>query len=125
MNNNEIRCYTPIDKKVLNNSVFESKLPEYNIIRSWGRLDISNKPLWVHDCEESVALALCKNAVVVAKKSEIVAMNLQDGRILWTQPLPASPVPWGLAVDRDGRTIVTLEDGKVLCFGQNNSKGKI
>jgi len=117
MNNNEIRCYTPIDKKVLNNSVFESKLPEYNIIRSWGRLDIRNKPLWVHDCEGSVALALCKNAVVIAKKDEIVAIRLQDGKILWKQPIPASPVPWGLAVNRNGHTIVTLKNGQVLCFG--------
>ena len=120
IDNKIIRCYTPIDKKLLNNSVFERKYPGHHIIPSWGKLDIYNKPLWERDCEESVALALCKNAVVVAKKAEIVAMNLQDGRILWAQPLPASPVPWGMAVDRDGRTIVTLENGNVLCFGQRN-----
>ena len=33
------------------------------------------------------------------------------------EQLPAAPVAWGLAVDRLGRIIVTLEDGRVLCFG--------
>ena len=56
---------------------------------------------------------------VVANRSEIVALDLKDGRVLWSQPIPSAPVTWGLAVDRDGRVIVTLEDGKVLCFGQN------
>lgn len=51
------------------------------------------------------------------EKPEIVVLNLQDGGILWSQPVPSPPVPWGLAVDRDGRIVVTLEDGRVLCFG--------
>ena len=55
--------------------------------------------------------------VVVGEKSKIVVLNLQDGKILWSQPVPSAPVPWGLAVDRDGRIVVTLEDGRVLCFG--------
>ena len=44
-------------------------------------------------------------------------LAIRDGKTLWTQPLPSSLVPWGLAVDRDGRVIVTLEGGQVLCFG--------
>jgi hypothetical protein len=36
---------------------------------------------------------------------------------MWKQPLPQPPVPWGLAVDAAGRAVVTLTDGKVLCFG--------
>ncbi len=49
--------------------------------------------------------------------SEIVALNLKDGSVLWSEEVPSAPVSWGLAVDRDGRVIVTLEDGQVLCFG--------
>ena len=63
-------------------------------------------------------MAVCSNAVVVAKKSEIVALNLKDGSILWSESVPSAPVSWGLAVDRNGRTVVTLEDGQILCFGQ-------
>ncbi len=55
--------------------------------------------------------------VVLGEKSEIVVLRLTDGGVLWSKPLPSAPVPWGLAVDRDGRIVVTLEDGQVLCFG--------
>ena len=53
----------------------------------------------------------------LARASEIAALNLRDGSILWEQSVPSSPVSWGLAVDRDGRTIVTLENGQVLITG--------
>jgi len=53
---------------------------------------------------------------VVPKKSEIVALNLRDGKVLWSESVPSAPVDLGLAVDRDGRVIVTLEDGQILCF---------
>ena len=67
----------------------------------------------------SVAMAVCKNAVVMACKSKVIALNLQDGKVLWTEDVSAAPVPWGLAIDRDGRAVVTLEDGQVLCIGRN------
>ena len=86
----------------------------------WNRFGIRDKPLWSYDCKNSTALAACSNAVVVAKKSEIVALNLKDGSVLWSEEVPSAPVSWGLAVDRDGRVIVTLEDSRIICFGQNN-----
>jgi hypothetical protein len=55
--------------------------------------------------------------VVIAREAEIIALNLEDGEILWVQRLPAPPVSWGLAMSRDGKTIVTLKDGRVLCIG--------
>jgi len=79
---------------------------------------LKDKPLWSYDCKDSVAWAVGNNAVLIATKSQIIALNIEDGKILWSQPVPVSPVPWGLAVDRDGRVIVTLEDGKVFCFGK-------
>jgi len=63
---------------------------------------------------------LGKNALVVARPSEIVAFNLENGRRLWAQMLPGSPVPWGLALDRSGRTVVTLEGGQVVCYGDGD-----
>jgi len=40
------------------------------------------------------------------------------GKVLWTQPLPAAPVRWGMAVDAAGCVIVTCRDGQVVCFGK-------
>jgi len=47
---------------------------------------------------------------------KIAALNPADGSVLWEQPLPAEPVRWGLAVDSQGRIVVTLRDGRILCF---------
>jgi len=112
--NRKVTCFAHIDRDLLSKSMAEPR-NRFNV--DWRRLGINNKPLWNYDCKESVALAVCSNAVVVARKSEIVVLNLQDGKMLWSKPLPSAPVPWGLAVDRDGRIVVTLEDGQVLCFG--------
>ncbi len=86
----------------------------------WARVGIEDKPQWSMDFKDSIAMAACANAVVVATESQIMALNLEDGKVLWSQQLPAAPVRWGLAVDRDGRAVVTLEDGQVLCFGDKS-----
>jgi len=39
---------------------------------------------------------------------------------LWTVPLPGPPVRWGLAVDRDGRIVVSLRDGRLVAFGKES-----
>ena len=84
----------------------------------WGKTQSKlAKPTWEFDCPKSVAVAVCPNAVVIATPTEIIALSLQDARVLWKQALPAAPVPWGLAVNREGKVIVTLEGGRVLCFG--------
>ena len=115
VNNRKVMCFNRIDRQALNNSVAKER-GDGHIIASWGKLKVPDKPLWEYDCAGSVAMALCKNAVVIAKKSEIVALNLEDGKLLWSKALPSAPVSFGLAVDRDGRIIVTLADGRILCF---------
>lgn len=117
ISNRKLVCYNHIDTKILNDGVAEQKYTGYRI-PIWGKLNLSNEPLWEYNCEESVALATCKNAVVVAGKSMLIVLNLEDGKELWTHALNYSPVPWGLAVGRDGQIIVTLENGAVLCFGR-------
>jgi len=84
---------------------------------NWGRLSSGDKPRWVFKCRKALATAVCQNAVLVATDSKLLALDLNNGSELWVQPLPEAPVPWGLAVDRDGRVVVTLKDGTMLCFG--------
>ncbi|MFQ6035283.1 MAG: PQQ-binding-like beta-propeller repeat protein [Sedimentisphaerales bacterium] len=110
----KVMCFAHIDMRLLRNKLAQRR-NRFNV--DWARLGIKDKPLWNYDCAGSVAVAVCSNAVVVARESEILALNLQDGKVLWSQPVPLAPVPWGLAIERDGRVIVTLEDGQVLCFG--------
>jgi len=38
----------------------------------------------------------------------IAALAIDDGRPLWTQPLPAMPTGWAIALDHAGRVIVAL-----------------
>ncbi len=84
----------------------------------WGKTQSKEaKPSWEFDCPKSAAVAVCPNAVVIAMPNEVIALSLEDGRLLWKQPLPAAPVPWGLAVNREGKVIVTLEGGRIVCFG--------
>ena len=75
------------------------------------------QPLWHHKCPGSVALVITGNAVVVADEKEVRALSLVTGQPIWTQPLPTSPVPWGMAVNAQGAVILTLRDGRVVCFG--------
>jgi len=91
-------------------------------------------PLYKHTGKENgrlafgAAMAIAKNAVVVtqevfedknaASSYSLNALALADGKALWRHELPASPVAWGLAVDRSGRAVVSLRDGRVLCFGK-------
>jgi hypothetical protein len=85
--------------------------------------------IWSNDklLQEVAAVAFTKNAVVVTGlnrsprddkdiKAEICALSLTDGKPLWRMPLPGVPTAWGLALDGDGRMIVTLLDGRVLAF---------
>jgi ABC-type uncharacterized transport system permease subunit len=51
-----------------------------------------------------------------------LALHPASGEVLWEQALPASPVRWGLAVDATGRAVVSLEDGRVLCFGRPGAR---
>ena len=79
------------------------------------------------------ALAICRNAVVAAGEMgrvnpqeedgetkpthAVLALDPSDGKPIWSQPLPAAPAPWGLAISRNGDVIITLVDGRVVCFG--------
>jgi outer membrane protein assembly factor BamB len=91
--------------------------PGNRFLVDWARIAPSTKPSWSLKFENAQAMAACKNAVLFATNTELIAVNPADGQAMWKQPLPQPPVPWGLAVDAAGRAVVTLTDGKVLCFG--------
>ncbi len=77
---------------------------------------------------ETVSLAVCPNAVVAVVKYQqqfrahpqwyVAAFEIKTGRPLWQQELRGTPLPDGLAIDRNGQIIVTMLDGRLNCFGQ-------
>jgi len=115
-NNRKIVCFDGIDRQSLRQRMANPG-NRFNI--DWQKLGIKNKPLWSYNCKESVALAVCNNAVIVANRTEVVALDLKDGKVLWSQPVSSPPVPWGLAVDRNGNVVVSLKNGQVMCFGSS------
>jgi len=124
ISNRMIMGFDPIKKQLLNDCVAD---PVNRRGANWGRFEVPDKPLWEFSSENIIAIARCKNAVVIALKPPggsafIGALDINTGKIVRgsRKPLPCSPVPWGMAVDRDGRIVVSLEDGQVLCFGMNN-----
>lgn len=75
----------------------------------------------------SDAIAIAKNAVVVAGQMEdvtqdrkivpaILALNLEDGSVLWSHRLPHRVASWGLAVTREGSLVITMSNGDVACL---------
>jgi outer membrane protein assembly factor BamB len=49
----------------------------------------------------------------------VAGLNSQDGTTSWSFDLPGEPRPWGLSVDRDGRVVVALVDGGLVCLGNS------
>ena len=99
--------------------------PELNekLLKSWGKDTIADtKPIWsvnkTISTERSYAIAVCRNAVVLAQKSRLLAIDINDGSVLWSQPLAAAPLPWAMAIDSQGRIIIILENSQILCFGK-------
>ena len=95
--------------------------------KQWGKAPRGCELFLVDDdVEQPRAMAVGTNAVVVAGKldqsaetatgSMLTALLLENGRELWSQSLPAAPAWWGLATDRVGRIVVTLQDGSVICL---------
>lgn len=117
MDRSVMRCYDMIDRKVLNASVRERDYPGHYVIPTWGKLDIAGTPKWEFPCPDSRAIAVCANAVVVAGGEKVCAIDSNNGSVMWSYDLPVRPVDWGLAVTRDGKAVLTLEDGRVLCLG--------
>ncbi len=117
LDNRRLMGFAPLDSQVLSRCVSDEKIPKH-ITQTWGEFEVDQKPLWRHEVPGSEALAVGANAVVVADHERVTAYALAGGGQLWSVDLPAAPVPWGMAINRHGQTLVTLVDGRVVCLGE-------
>ncbi len=117
LNDQELRCYPPLDKKALSKCVVPRTYPGHHMIKPWGRFAVNEKPVWTQKCPESEAVVCAPNAAVVAMKTKVAAFGRDTGNLLWSQPLPAPPVRWGMAVAPDGSVLVSLTNGALYRFG--------
>ena len=51
------------------------------------------------------------------RKWQLSALSLADGKPLWQIPLPVEPLTSVMSVDRDGRILLGLRNGDVVCYG--------
>ncbi len=82
------------------------------------------QPIWQTDGPQLfTAFVITPDTLIAAgptptadQAAQLVAISLKDGTRLWQKPLAAVPVKAGIALDREQRIIVTLENGQMLCF---------
>jgi len=115
-NEQHILCYRQLDRAALARKLAD---PGQRFHTRWAQLAPGSRPEWTFKCRKAMAAAACADCVLVATETKLLSLDLTDGHVIWAQDLPAPPVAWGLAVDRLGRVIVTLENGRVLCFGSD------
>jgi outer membrane protein assembly factor BamB len=81
---------------------------------------------WRLQESDAVSIAIAKNVVLVVYETPVIrnrnsrwtlrSLNPADGATVWEQRLPSPVLPGGLLVDREGRVIVVMEDGSVVCY---------
>ncbi len=119
LDNRFVVCYKPLPKDALSQCVTDAQVPRH-VTQAWGKFNVTEQPLWHRDLPGSIAVAVAGGTAVIADASQVMAIELATGKQLWRQALPASPVPWGMAINRAGHVILALVDGKVLCLGKKS-----
>ncbi|NQT14246.1 MAG: hypothetical protein HQ582_15935, partial [Planctomycetes bacterium] len=78
------------------------------------QVPLDDSILWASDTSDVCGLAVGSDGLVVLHQKSVEALAL-DGRSLWTMPLPATPVRWGVALTGN-HCVVTLSEGLVVCL---------
>jgi len=71
--------------------------------------------LWASDTADVRGLAVAADGLIALHDNSVEAIAA-DGKSLWTAPLPAPPIRWGIALTAN-HCVVTLSDGHVICLG--------
>jgi len=117
---------TKLDEKIPGDS--PEKWGQYNLIGkafSAVERELRSASVWPVVRDNVYALAVADSAVVITGRGRdaagpcfAAAYAKGDGKALWKVDLPAEPTLGGLAVDREGRSMVVMRDGSILCVGR-------
>jgi outer membrane protein assembly factor BamB len=84
--------------------------------------EFADLKMWASESVLPAAIAMAKDQMVVSRadngRFSVSGFSRADGSNIWTTTLPSQPVMNGLALDREGRVLVTLCDGSVLCLSR-------
>lgn len=75
-------------------------------------IPVDDSILWAGRSADLVGLAVGRDGLVALHQNTVEGLSV-DGESIWTLPLPAAPVRWGLAM-AGKRLIVSLVDGQVV-----------
>jgi hypothetical protein len=82
------------------------------------QIPVDGVNVWAGNKADLRGLAVGSDGLVVLHEDSVEGIAL-DGHSLWTVPLPATPVRWGIALTGK-RCLVTLEDGHAVCLGEDS-----
>ena len=82
------------------------------------KVALDDSILWASNAADVRGLAVATNGLVVLHQKSVEGVSV-DGRSLWTVPVPASPVRWGIALTAK-HCVVTLSDGLVVCLANGS-----
>lgn len=71
---------------------------------------------WGSAAAANALVLLGRLAGDAAPADSVIALKLDSGEVLWSYPLPAAPVHWGLAIDSRGCVFVCLDDGRIIAL---------
>ncbi len=101
-----------------------ARAQQENLLRWQSNLDGARK-------FEAVSLVVCPNAIVAVARSQtrhrahpqwyVVGFDSTTGSIMFQQALLGDPLPDGLLVDAEGRIVVTMLDGRIVCLTSKSS----
>mgnify|MGYP005837464967 CR=1 FL=1 len=89
-------------------------------VRDAMEVAVDDSVVWAGDAADVCGLAVASDGLVVLRPQRVEGLSL-DGRPLWSAPLSAPPVRWGLALTGE-HCVVALSGGEVVCLAKESEE---
>jgi outer membrane protein assembly factor BamB len=100
--------------------VSRSKLQELAVRIDKLSAEMSQCYLWTVDCDKSHSLILAGDTLIAGGKNRVAAIELSEGREIWSAPVEGTAYGLSLA---NGRLFVSTDQGAIHCFAKTG-RGK-